>query len=203
VLTGLAAAVWGIQPFEEFVHREVPGILDGSAFPQSERPSVAVSNQSVYGLTVRLRLLGASGLEQSLGLKIASLYGLILLALTVLAGLKARIDLSHPAGRLLLVQTGLALLSLASFRSPFVGGPYGTVATLWLLALLAAGSQSLKSAALWSLSLLVCAAVTSLVPSPTYPPTTFWLIVSAGIFVFALGVNTWCVVRLLPSRTEQ
>src|SRR5262249_13758353 len=130
VLIGVTAAVWGTLPFEEFVQRELPGIANGHAFPQSENPNVVTSNLSVYGLTVRLRFLGASGLDEPRGLMIASIYGLIALALAALAGAKGRIDLSSPAGRLSLVQTGLALLSLASFRSPFVGGVYGLVSTI-------------------------------------------------------------------------
>jgi hypothetical protein len=178
----------------------LPAISDGRAFPQSERPNVAASNTSMYGLTVRLRLLGASWLDQPMGLKVASVYGLIVLALAALAGWKGRIDLSNPAGRVLLVQTGLALMSLASFRSPFVGGPYGLVATLWLLTLLAAASRTRQSAVLWSLAFVACAVANRLTPSPNFPAATFWLAVSGGIFVFALGVNTWCVLRSMRSR---
>jgi hypothetical protein len=99
-----------------------------------------------------------------------------------------------------LVQTGLALMSLASFRSPFVGGLYGFVATLWLLTLLAASSRNRQSAALWSIAFVACAVVNGLTPSPHFPATTFWLAASGGIFVLALGASTWAVLRLIPSR---
>jgi hypothetical protein len=199
-LVALAVAVLGTSPFADFVHHELPAISDGRAFPQSERPNVAASNQSMYGLTVRLRFLGASWLDQPMGLEVASVYGLIVLALAALAGWKGRIDLSNPAGRVLLVQTGLALMSLASFRSPFVGGVYGLVSTLWLLTLLAAGSRNRQSAVLWSLAFVACAIANRLTPSPYFPATTFWLAVSGGNFIFALGVSTWCVLRLILSR---
>jgi alpha-1,2-mannosyltransferase len=196
-LLALAVGVLGTRPLADFVHHELPAISDGSAFLQSERPNVAASNQSIYGLTVRLRLLGASWLDQPLGLKVASVYGLIVLVLAALAGWKGRIDLSNPAGRVLLAQTGLALMSLASFRSPFVGGAYGLVATLWLLTLLAAGSRNRQSAVLWSLAFVACAVANRLTPSPYFPATTFWLAASAGLFVFALGVSTWGALRLI------
>jgi hypothetical protein len=199
-LLALTFAVLGTGPFAEFVHHELPAISDGRAFPQSERLNVAQSNQSIYGLTVRLRFLGASWLDQPMGLKVASVYGLIVLALAALAGWKGRIDLSNPAGRILLVQTGVALMSLASFRSPFVGGPYGLVATLWLLSLLAASSRNRQSAVLWSAAFVACAVGNLLTPSPHFPPTTFWLVASGGIFVLALGVSTWAVLRLILSR---
>ena len=197
LLLALTVGVFGTRPFEDFVHYELPSISDGRAFPQSERPGVVESNQSLYGLTVRLRFLGASWLDQPLGLKLTSVYGLIVLALTALAGWKGRIDLSSPAGRVLLLQTGLALMSLASFRSPFVGGVYGLVATMWLLTLLAASSRNYQSAVMWALAYVVCAVGNRLTPSPYFPPTTFWLVASGGILVFALAVNFWCVVRLI------
>jgi alpha-1,2-mannosyltransferase len=196
----LTVAVLGTRPFADFVHHELPAISDGRAFPQSERPNVVVSNQSAYGLTVRLRFLGASWLDQPIGLKIASVYGLIVLALAALAGWKSRIDLSNAAGRMLLVQTGLALMSLASFRSPFVGGAYGLVSTLWLLTLLAAGSRNRQSAVLWSLAFVACAVGNRLAPTPGHPSTTFWLAASAAILVVALGANTWAVLRSILSR---
>jgi len=201
-LVALAVAVLGTRPFADFVQQELPAISDGRAFPQSERPNIAAANQSMYGLTVRLRFLGASWLDQPVGLKVASVYGLIVLALAALAGWKGRIDLSNPPGRMLLVQTGLALMSLASFRSPFVGGGYGLVATLWLLTLLAADSRNRPSAVLWSLAFVACAVGSRLTPSPYYPATTFWLAASAGIFIFALGVNTWGVLRLVLPRSS-
>ncbi|MEA3179325.1 MAG: alpha,2-mannosyltransferase [Gammaproteobacteria bacterium] len=202
-LVALTFAIFGTEPFSDFVHSELPAISNGHAFPQSERPNVAASNQSIYGLTVRLRLLGAGWLDQPIGLKIASLYGLIVVALTALAGWKDRIDLSSPAGRAMLVQTGLALISLASFRSPFVGGGYGLVSTLWLLTLLAAGSRSRQSMVLWSMTFVACAVVNRLTPSPYFAPTTFWLAASAGILVVALGVNSWTVLRLILARPSR
>jgi hypothetical protein len=193
----LTVAVFGTRPVTDFVNYEVPAISNGQAFPQSEQPNVVASNTSIYGLTVRMRFLGASWLDQPVGLRVASVYGLIVLALAVLAGWKGRIDVSNPAGRMLLVQTGLALISLASFRSPFVGGPYGYVATLWLLAWLAAGSRSRQSAVLWSLGFVACAGANWLTPSPHFLASTFWIGATGALFVFALGVGLWCLLRLV------
>ena len=197
VLGLVALSVWflGTQPMSAFLHHEVPEIVSGQAFPQSERPNVVESNQSFYGLTVRLRLLGASWLDQPTGLAGTSVYGLLIVLLAVYAGWKARIDLSSSAGRALLVQTAIALMTLASFRSPFVGGLYGMVSTLWLLTLLVAGSNDRKSAAGWLLALLVCSVGNGLTPSPTFPPTPFWLTASAAILIMAMGASLWAVVR--------
>lgn len=197
----LVLSVWvlGTQPIADFVHHEMPAIANGQAFPQSERLNVAQSNQSIYGLTVRLRFLGASWLDQPTGLRAASLYGLLIVALAAFSGWKGRIDLSNPAGRALFVQTIIALLSLASFRSPFVGGPYGLVSTLWLLTLLTASARTQKSAALWALAFVVCAVGNLMTPSPNFAPTDFWLVASGGILVLAVGVSVWAVFVALQT----
>lgn len=198
----LVLSVWvlGTRPIMDFVQHELPAITSGAAFPQSERPNVAESNQSIYGLTVRLRLLGAHWLDQPTGLRATSLYGLLIVGLAAFAGWRSRIDLSNPVGRALLVQTTIALLSLASFRSPFVGGQYGLVSMLWLLTLLAASAGTRKTTVLWSVAVIVCAVGNYLTPSPSFAPTNFWLATSGGILVFAVGACVWAVVRPTLAR---
>jgi len=193
----LVLSVWvlGMHPFEDFVHHEVPALANGQAFPQSERLNVAQSNQSFYGLTVRLRVLGAHWLDQAAGLRATSLYGLLMVALAAFAGWKSKIVFSSSADRAGLIQTAIALMTLVSFRSPFVGGAYGLVSTLWLSSLLAASAETRKARALWALAFVVCAVGNRLTPSPGSPPTTFWLIVSAGILVAAMATSIWAVVR--------
>jgi alpha-1,2-mannosyltransferase len=200
VLLALSVGVLGTQPMEDFVRHELPAISDGSAFPQSERPNVAESNQSIYGLSVRLRHLGASWLDQPTGLRATSFSGLLILALAAFAGWKARIDTSNATGRVLLVQTAIALMTLASFRSPFVGGLYGLVSTMWLLTLLVASARTRKIAALWAVAFIVCAVGNILVPSPTYPPTQFWLIASGGLLILAIATSAWSAMSFTRHR---
>lgn len=201
VLIALSIWVVGTGPWLDFLHHEVPGIMNGKAFPQSEKPNVVESNQSIYGLMVRLRYLGAGWLDQPLGLRAASVYGLLILGLAAFAGWKGRLSVDRAAGRLMLVQTAVALMSLASFRSPFVGGTYGLVSTLWLLTLLCAGATTRTQAVLWTLAFCVCAVGNYLTPSPTFAPTPFWLIASAGILAFAVAASVWTVMRSV-SRSE-
>jgi glycosyl transferase family 87 len=190
----MTLVLFGRAPLVDFVRDEVPRISSGAAFPQSERSSIAQVNQSVYGLTVRLRRLGAGWLDAPTGLAIASVFGLFVIALAGAAGWKSRLDLSGPAGRLRLVQLALALISLGSFRSPFVGF-YGLVGTFWLLTLLAAEARTAR-ALLGALTLIaVYSACNWRVPSPTYEPTTFVLVGSAALFLIALGVNLYAVMR--------
>jgi len=200
VLVILSLAVLGTRPFVDFVGYAVPEISDGRAFPQSERPQTASANTSVYGLTVRVRLLGAQALDQLTGLKIASLYGLLVIALAGVAGWKIRPDLTTADGRAVLTQVGLALVSLASFRSPFVGGPYGYVATFWLLILLASTSQTARARAFWIGGLFVMGAGNWLTPSPHFPVSRFWLAASGVLVLVAIAINLLTILRAVRIR---
>jgi hypothetical protein len=200
----LTLAVFGPRPFLDFVGHELPGITSGAAFPQSERPSVAGANQSIYGLTVRLRMLGVRNLDQHTGLQVASVYGLLIVGLASVTGWRGRRELATSDGRAELVVTVLALLSLASFRSPFVGGGYGLVSTFWTLAMMTAAARKPSARLLWMLAFVILAEGNGLTPSaaPGNAPTTFWLAVSAALFSFAVVIDTWAVARgtLLPRR---
>ena len=144
--------IHGPQPFTDFASYEVPRLSSGEAFPQSEWARTAAANQSLYGLTVKLRALGASFLTAPVGRALSSAYGLVVVALgrgSGLAGARpiewARAgfgsgvtiaDLLDSRARLDTLLLVLALLNLASLRSPFVGGGYGVGGTIWLLVLL-------------------------------------------------------------------
>jgi len=189
----VSAAAFGTKPFVDFIRDEVPRISNGASFPQTERPDTMPSNYSVYGITVRLRMLGLGWLTEPRGLAIASVYGFLVLALAAFAGWKHAITLSDPAGRARLVTVPLALVCLASFRSPFIG-VYGLLGTVWLMTLLAARSRTDKGLlGALGLAALFCVAGW-LVPGPGHAPTTIALIVSAMVFLVALCVNVLAVM---------
>jgi alpha-1,2-mannosyltransferase len=192
----VTAAAFGTKPFVDFIRDEVPRISSGASFPQTERPDTIPSNYSVYGLTVRLRVLGLDWLTEPRGLAIASVYGLLVLALAAFAGWKHAINLSDPAGRARLVTAALALVCLASFRSPFIG-VYGLLGTVWLMTVLAAGLRT-NGSFLGALALVALFCVAGwLVPGPGHAPTTIALIVSGMVFLVGLCVN---VLAVMPSR---
>jgi alpha-1,2-mannosyltransferase len=195
----VTAAAFGTKPFADFIRDEVPRISSGASFPQTERPDTIPSNHSVYGMTVRLRALGLGWLTEPRGLAIASVYGLLVLALAAFAGWKHAVNPSNPAGRARLVTAALALVCLASFRSPFIG-VYGLLGTVWLMTLLAAGLRTTGSF-LGALVLVALFCVAGwLVPGPGHAPTAIALIVSGMVFLVALCVN---VYALTPSRRRQ
>lgn len=195
VLLGVTLAVQGTRPFHDFLTHAVPTITDASAFPQTERPPVAPSNWTVYGLTVRLRHMGASWLTQPVGLSIASVYGILVIAIAAFAGWRRPLRIDTPSGRLAALQLAVALVGLASFRSPFAGAQYGCVSTLCLLALLGAGTSSYRDARLWMMTLVLYGVTVWIIPSPGRSPGPVWLWVSGALLLGTLAVNLWAALR--------
>ena len=169
-LLALTILVQGDRPLRDFVSTSLPEISSGAAFPQTEMQQFPRINWSAYGQTVRLRQLGADWLTRPRGLAVAQVYGLLVVALAVWAGWNRRFDPALASERILVVQLALALLSLASFRSPFVGAGYGVLATLWLMGLLAAGASTLARSIGWLAALCALASASWIIPSPARRP---------------------------------
>jgi hypothetical protein len=210
VFTAVAGAAFGANDFSAFFGYELPRIVSGEAFPQAERPFTMVPNQSVYGLVTKVRSLGATGLDQAVTLQIAAAYGYLVIAVSLLLGL-ARARFAEPApgrDRLEHAQLWLALLNLASFRSPFVGAGYGSVGTVWLLSLLIVGARTRARRALW-VALTVCLFTFMRIvqgPVPGTVPTASAFAVSAAFDVLLLLTNFSVVgasfVRALRARKD-
>lgn len=193
-LAVLTLLLFGAGPFREFITDEVPRISNGSAFPQSEFPASRHVNLSLYGLTVRARALGAAWLDQPTGLRVASVYGIALLAFAAFAGWRSRWEMASEDARLRLVQLSLGLLSLASFRSPFVG-VYGYVATVWLMTALAAGARGAPGRAMGLvLTAAFCWAHWHL-PSAARTATSIEVLTSALLFLAAVAAGVLSVTR--------
>ena len=205
----IALAAWllfGTGAYRMFLTYEVPRIASGEAFPQIDRPHQAHLNGAFYGLLAKLRALGASFLDTPTALRLTSLYGLLAIALGVATAMRARHqEDATPRGRLRLVQLWLALVTLASFRSPFAGFVYAWTGTFWLIVLLAAGAGTPRRRALWLAVLLPFAAgfftlPTSAVAAGTVaPPAVLWMAVA--LQTVAIGVNVWLVATwLVPKK---
>lgn len=206
LLLGLTLLTQGTRPTHDFLTHALPEISSGAAFPHSEQPRTAAVNGSVYGMTVRLRNLGVTMLDQPAGMRIASVYGLLVMMLAVVAGWRAREDTAEGVGRLKFLQVIVALVGLASFRSPFVGLTYGAISTLWLMTLLGAATWPSRTAWWWFAGSLGLATAVWLIPSPAYLPTRVTLVVSGLLFLGTLSLNAWVViraVRLAPRPAER
>ena len=194
-VVALTLGIFGTRPFEDFVRHELPRISNGEAFPQSETIGIA-PNLSVYGNTVRLRALGLASLTRPRGLAIASIYGVLVIALAALAGWRYRPDFETERGRLRFVQVALALLLLASMRSPFVGF-YGFMAAVWLGVLIAAEQRTDRAVLFTWLAVAVFSGAHLLIPSPLRPTTPSILLLGGTLVTIAIAACAWIVIRVV------
>ncbi|HTE56781.1 MAG TPA: glycosyltransferase family 87 protein [Kofleriaceae bacterium] len=199
VLVLVTLLVYGTRPFEDFIHYEMPRLSSGDAFPQSERPGMVANNQSIYGLTVKLRTLGLTALDRAAGLSVSSVYGILVLALAGFLAWRTRRGpaqaAAEPTARLASAELWLALLNLASFRSPFVGGAYGVVGTTWLVTLRIAGSTRRWQIAVWGAILAAFMIGGAMMPPPTSPPPIATVWAYTGLHLLMVGVNGWVCWR--------
>lgn len=197
-----ALLVFGQKPFLDFVHYQVPRISSGDAFFWIDFPDIVVVNHSVYGLVVRLRHLFWPGPARAIGNGVASVYGLAVLILVVMAGWRRRAIArpDAPASRLADARVWLALLNLASLRSPFVPDAYAYIGTLWLGTLLVAdlpraGARSIAvCTTAWLLLSLVFDGLAAV------PPPAWMVVLSLITQLLAYTVNLVVVFLAMRSR---
>jgi alpha-1,2-mannosyltransferase len=136
VLTGLALWDLGPAPFVAFVHH-LPGLLGGEAFPAFRNPRAMAINYSIPGLIWKLKVFGVPGMGFPASKLLGWLFTLVIVPVTYVAGRRsagataAARELDGPI-------LWLAILILATLRSPFLPQAYAALPPLWLLSLLAA-----------------------------------------------------------------
>jgi hypothetical protein len=130
VILGVSFLDTGWPPYAAFL-RHLPGILGGEAFPAFRNPAAMAINFSIPGLVFKAKLFGVPGMTFAVSKVVGWLYTLIVIGVTVVAG---RRDLEGDRKPIV----WLAILILATLRSPFLPQGYGTIPQLWLLTLLAA-----------------------------------------------------------------
>lgn len=109
----------------------LPGLMSGEAFPAFRNPMAIATNMSVPGIVYKLRLFGADGVGFDEMRWAGWLYTLLAIGATVwLARREMRTEEKPLAW--------IAILVLATFRSPFLPMTYGVFPGVWLLCLLAA-----------------------------------------------------------------
>jgi alpha-1,2-mannosyltransferase len=206
-ITAVTATAFGTEIFREFTFGELPRMLSGQAFSQTELPPTAVVNQSIYGLTVKLRLLGLDALGHEAGKAVTRVLVVLLGLAALLVGWRVvrpvATDTSERRFGMLIVAFGL--VNLASLISPFVGGAYGALYTIWLAGLVATGPVRARArvAVLIAGSLLVIANALTPTPRPSVIPGTTTLLVAtiASVAVFTINVvAVWAGSRLLAGR---
>jgi hypothetical protein len=128
VLLSLLDTGWA--PYAAFFGH-LPGLLSGEAFPALRNPAAMAINFSIPGLVFKLKLFGVAGM----GFGAAKVVGWIWTVIAVWATVAvARRTLGGGDNPLI----WMAVLILATLRSPFLPQVYAAFPPLWLLTLLAA-----------------------------------------------------------------
>ena len=126
----LALLDLGWAPYQAFLHH-LPGLLGGEAFPAFRNPAATAINFSIPGLAFKLKLFGVPGMGFGASKLLGWIYTLVALAATVQAARRSWRGDETPL-------VWLAILILATLRSPFLPQAYAAFPPLWLLILLAA-----------------------------------------------------------------
>ncbi|HTD96034.1 MAG TPA: hypothetical protein VK627_03870, partial [Edaphobacter sp.] len=129
VFVGISLLDTGWTPYRAFLDH-LPRLLGGEAFPAFRNPSAIAKNYSIPGMALKLRLFGVPGASFAAMRIVGWVYTLIALTATVIVA-------RRPLNRVQQPIAWLAILILASLRSPFLPG-YAVIPALWLLTLLAA-----------------------------------------------------------------
>lgn len=177
VLLGVSVIDTGLAPYKAFLDH-LPGLLGGEAFAVFRNPGATAINLSIPGIVFKLKFLGIAGASFGEAKIVGWIYTLVVVAAVVFVGRRGVRAVDAPA-------VWLAILILATLRSPFLPQGYGSFTAVWLLTLLAATRPLTAKVAL--LSLLAWLALNLFVPQDIgVGPTELALIVAVPQLVVAL-----------------
>jgi len=121
---------FGWAPYAAFLDH-LPGLVGGEAFPAFRSPTAMAINFSIPGLVFKLKLFGVPDMSFGAAKIVGWGYTLVAVAATIFAGRRTLRDGEKPL-------VWMALLILATLRSPFLPQAYAAFPPLWLLTLMAA-----------------------------------------------------------------
>jgi hypothetical protein len=133
VYVAISLADVGLQPYVAFLHH-LPGLLGGEAFPALRNPGAVAVNLSIPGIIFKLKLFGATGLGFGAAKIVGWIYTVIAVSLTIVLSRRAQTMQDK-------ILVFVAILAVATLRSPFLPQAYGTFPGLWLIVLLGALAQ--------------------------------------------------------------
>ena len=133
ILTLLPLMVLGLRGYAAFLEH-LPGLVGGEAFPAFRNPASMAVNFSVPGLVFKLKLFGVPGMGFGASKVVAWLFTIVIVAATFLLARRNVPEQDKPL-------VWLAVLTLATLRSPFLPHAYAGFPPLWLATLLAAQAR--------------------------------------------------------------
>jgi hypothetical protein len=147
-LVAVTLADVGLAPFVAFVHH-LPGLLSGEAFPAFRNPGAQAINLSVPGLVFKAGLFGVPGMGFGASKVVGWIFTVVLVWVTLRAARRQPAEGEQPL-------VWMAIVILATLRSPFLPATYGVSPALWILTLLAATyAPTARTVALCVLAFLV------------------------------------------------
>jgi hypothetical protein len=120
----------GWRPFVAF-GQHFSSLLSGEAFPAFRNPMAVAINHSIPGLVFKLKLLGLADMGFGAARIVGTLYMLVALGATIVLARRTLREEQRPL-------VWLAVLILATLRSPFLPQSYAPFPAIWLLTLLIA-----------------------------------------------------------------
>ena len=135
-------AVWGVvlclltlidtgpRSYTAFLDH-LPGLVGGEAFPAFRNPMAMAINYSVPGLVFKLKLFGVAGMGFGVAKIVGWIYTLVVLAAILVVARRTVREGHQPI-------VWLAILTLATLRSPFLPQAYAAFPALVLLVLVGA-----------------------------------------------------------------
>jgi len=188
----LTLATFGLAPYAAFLDH-FPGLIGGEAFPAFRNIAAKAINLSIPGLVFKLGIFGVPGMTFGVSKVIGWLYTLVAVVATVLAARRSVRDGESPL-------VWLAILILATLRSPFLPLAYGTFPAMWLLTLVVA----LRGPSIRTLALTIAAWLALCVYWPIdWPVDPRWLALASTIpqtVMIVLAVHA--LRRRAPAPTE-
>jgi alpha-1,2-mannosyltransferase len=130
VYVALTLADVGLAPFAAFL-RHLPGLVGGEAFPAFRNPAAMAINFSVPGLVFKLKLFGVAGMGFGAAKVVGWIWTVVAVVATVAVARRTVAEVDRPL-------VWMAILILATLRSPFLPQAYAAFPPLWLLTLLGA-----------------------------------------------------------------
>ncbi|ALN55895.1 membrane protein [Lysobacter enzymogenes] len=194
VFYSLVALAWfGKAPFEAFLQYQAPRIASGDAWAFLEIPGlewVSALNQSVPGAVLKAKALGLDGMTRTVMGAVSWVWTALAIALTLVAAAR-----NASMTRLERAAVWVAVLGLATMRSPFLPDHSGLIAPMWLWSLIAAAAlPSARNLALLALGWLACTAVMP-VGGVELPELHARILLASAIQAVALGLCVWAVLR--------
>jgi alpha-1,2-mannosyltransferase len=126
----LSIADTGWAPYAAFLDR-LPGLVGGEAFPAFRNPASRAINFSIPGLVFKLGMFGIPHMSFGAAKVVGWIYTLVAGGVTAVVARRTPADEAKPL-------VWLAILILATLRSPFLPQAYAAFPALWMLTLLAA-----------------------------------------------------------------